>query len=310
MNLLVNYSVPLQHKNEDTLRIYTLGRFVVCLGKQQLSFDYCRSRKLWNLLMYLLTQQEKPLTPDNIVETLWPDQYSGDPKNVVKNLVHRLRCLIEPAGIGTADSLIKNLHGCYSLNPDFPYWMDAEEFENLCRQARELEVKDISLACHKYRQALELYNGEYLPENPYSDWLVPARHYYRQLFIDSASRLLAIYKMYKQYRMMILECERILSIEHLEENIHISYIEAMLGEGNISRARDHYEYLTSLLYKEFGVKPSRSLRKLYHQILNHPQVFENGSNNTIESCNNQNGQEGAVICDTETFSALCDFEKR
>ncbi|MEW6243779.1 MAG: bacterial transcriptional activator domain-containing protein [Bacillota bacterium] len=40
-----------------------------------------------------------------------------------------------------------------------------------------------------YRKAISLYRGEYLPECPYQEWVLPARHYYRRIYLKCVSSL-------------------------------------------------------------------------------------------------------------------------
>jgi DNA-binding SARP family transcriptional activator len=296
--------------NDDKLRIYTLGRFVVCRGTESLSDDHCRSRKIWDLFMYIITNREKPLTPENITETLWPKQDYDNASSVVKNLVHRLRRRVDAADTDALNSLLINAHGCYSYYPDYKYWLDAEEFEKLCHEARDLVRIDPNQACAKYRQALELYNGEYLPESPYSDWLLPIRHYYRQLFIESVTKLLSLLKELKQYSQMLEECKKALSVEQFEESLHVRYIEALLGEGETSRARAHYEYCSSLFYQEFGTKPSPALTKLYRAILQQDGKTEIDFKDIHDVLSEADEAEGAIFCQSDVFRILCKMKRR
>ncbi len=260
--------------------------------------------------MYIITNRDKPLTPEMIVEELWPGQDYQDAGRVVKNLVHRLRKKIDYSGISNGSSAVINIHGCYRCNRNFNYWLDAEEFDQLCRDARNLAKSDPQQAINRLKQAIELYQGDYLPESPYSDWLMPVRHYYRQLFIQSASKLLKLLMVKKDYAGMLMVCEKVLTLEKHEEELHIFYIEALLGEKKYNRALKHYEYVSALLYREFGTKPSKALRKIYHSIIEQSEKTELQFDDLWNAIKENDYIEGALFCEPAVFRTLCLIEKR
>lgn len=301
----VNSSVKKQ-----SLRIYTLGRFMVCRGDVRLSSDYGRSRKLWELFMYLITHREKPHSPEAILETLWPDQEYADPSKAIKGIVHRLRQKLDSEIENGSNSTITNSHGCYSWNQDSTCWHDAEEFETLCREARAKAGSDPEAACQHYRQALDLYRGEYLPESPYSDWLLPIRYHYRRLFIDSVLRYMELLKKQKSYNLMIEECEKFIALERFEEEFHLRYIEALLAVKKIAQARSHYEHVSSMFYQEFGAKPSAAMRSLYGAIRKQGMDTEVSFTDVKDILHELDEAEGPLYCEREFFRILCRLEKR
>lgn len=260
--------------------------------------------------MYLITHREKPHSPETILETLWPDQEYADPNKAMKNIVHRLRQKLDGEKGNGTNSNILNFHGCYSWNADSHCWFDAVEFETLCLEARATVDIDPEAACQQYRQALDLYRGEYLPESPYSDWLLPIRYHYRRLFIDSVLRYMELLKEQKNYSLMIEECEKFIALERFEEEFHQRYIEALLAEKKVAQARSHYEHITQLIYQEFGAKPSATMRRLYSAILKQGMDTEISFTDVKEILHELDEAKGPLYCEREFFRILCRLEKR
>ncbi len=287
------------------LEIFTLGRFQVRLCGQILFNEAGRFQKIGELFMYLITHRGKSAAPEAILESLWPDQEYHNPKNAIKILIHRLKQKLETNGIPDARSSISCLYGCYGWNSSIPYWLDAVEFESLCQEARSLAKTDPLQAAEKYREALALYRGDYLPECRYSDWVLPARHYYKRLYISCMTELLALQKEHGLYNQMLEDCEKALFIERFDENLHLRFIEALLEEGKVSQARAHYEYVTSIVYQELGVKPSPSLRGIYRAL-----KVQNETPELQDLLAEQDSNRGALLCDSETFRFVCRMERR
>ncbi len=294
----------------NRLEICTLGRFSVKKDGVLLSAVTGRLSKQWELFMYLLTHKEKLSPVEDIQEALWPEGEFADPGKNLKNQVHRLRKKIDDPAITNDSSAVVYSNGCYSWNRDTKYWLDTEVFEAYCAEARSLAGTDPSEAVVKYRQALSLYRGDYLPEFSQSDWVFPMRHYYRQLFLRAVLELLNLCMERKEYSEVAKICEKTFLIDKHEEELHQIYIEALLEEGKIAQARAHYQYITALLYREFGAKPSSEMQQLYRLIKAKVGGIDLDFADIRELLIEHQAAEGALLCDADSFELICRLEKR
>jgi len=224
--------------------------------------------------------------------------------------VHRLRKIIDAALEQTGDSAVIYSNGCYSWNSGIDYWFDAKTFEALCNEAHELVEDNPQLAALKYHEALSLYHGDFLPEFSLNDWVIPVRNYYRQLFLRSVIELLEICKKAGQHSEITKICEKTFLIEQFEEELHLSYLEALLKEGKTAQARAHYQYITSLLYREFGTKPSNAMKRIYRSLKSDSSRSELTFSDIRDIMIERDRVDGAVLCDADTFDLLCSLEKR
>jgi len=296
---------------QDRLEIFTLGRFQVRFSGKPIFAEAGRSQKIGELFMYLITHRDRPASPEAILEALWPEQDYANPRNALKVLIHRMKLKLQTNGVSNASLLVNYLYGRYCWNRDLSYYLDVEAFETLCRQARELLPSAPYQAADKYREALALYRGDYLPECLYSDWVLPFRHYYRRLFVRSVSDLLALQKEHQLYSQLLEDCEKALFIDPFDEDLHLRYIEALLEEGKTTQARSHYQQITSLLYQELGAKPSPAMRRIYQTIVK-KQEGQRGLNfNDLQKkLQERDRTPGAFLCDPDEFLLLCRLEKR
>ena len=294
----------------NMLQINTLGRFQVCFGEKEVFFDTERSPKLGRLFMYLITHRRRPANFETILEALWPEQEYTNPSNALKALIYRLKKKLENhLEFGTWE-IITNSYGCYTLNKSLPYWLDTEIFETLCQEARAMTVVDPLLAACKYREALELYHGDYLPECHYHQWVLPTRYYYRRLFVRSVSELLELQKKQRLFSQIALDCEKALLIEHYDESIHLHYIEALLEEGKTSQAQAHYEHITSRIYQEMGANPSKAMRRVYRSIKADNEKSDIDFIDIRMLLEEREQSEGALLCKPDVFHFLCKMEGR
>ncbi|RQD73029.1 MAG: hypothetical protein D5R97_09985 [Candidatus Syntrophonatronum acetioxidans] len=187
-----------------------------------------------------------------------------------------------------------------------------EEFEELYHRAQSIAPQSPEEAIDLYKRALDLYKGDYLFEDSFSEWVVPARNYYHRLFTQIVLDLCALLKGKGRYKEIIDICQRAIIIEAFEEDFHFYFLEALLEEGKIRQAMEHYQHFVNSLYREMGVDPSPAMNKIYQRI-------RGGGHNKgallelprfQEELKEKREVEGAFLCDPETFKNLYKLEER
>ncbi|MDI9457383.1 MAG: BTAD domain-containing putative transcriptional regulator [Dethiobacteria bacterium] len=299
-------------KESGTVKIFTLGRFLLRRGEKVLSEGSVRAVKVWLLFKYLLTHREKALTTEEILTALWPGQEYKDPNQAVRSLIYRLRRLFTDEL--DAPELAENVvfaHGCYRWAANVDYWLDVAEFERCTADAELLCETDPAAAIRTLQKAVALYVGTYLPECSYQEWVVPTRSYYHHLYVKNVVRLAGLLRADGSFAEITLLCRNALAIEYFEEQLHRYYLEALIEEGKNRQARRHYEEVTAVFYREMGVKPSAAMRQLYGRI----QFKEDDSINLNlsliqERLKARDSVEGAFLCDHDLFHYFYQLEKK
>jgi DNA-binding SARP family transcriptional activator len=260
--------------------------------------------------MYLITNRGKSFAPESVVETLWPHREYADPKRAVRTMVCRLKQVLgeHPPGSGLPQLVLSQ--GCYSWNAGSRYWLDAEEFERLCREARRLAAERPDQAASTYKEALGLYQGDYFPEGAFQEWVIPVRHYYARLYLQSALELAGLLRQAREHDTLILFCEKALLIVPFEEELHACFLETLLETGKVRQARAHYEYATAALYRELGVKPSPVMRSLYSLIKSQAGDFDPDPSSVQQTLEAKEEARGVFCCDQDTFRHLYQLERR
>lgn len=292
------------------LKIYTLGQFQVKRGEHIISESSKRSYKLWNLFNYLLTQKGKSVPSGDLIDILWPNQENVNPEQALRTLIYRLRQVLQENSTSEPAMYITFSQGCYSWNASADYWLDAEEFEELCHKAGRLEDEHPEEAVEVYQQAISLYKGEYLPEYSYNDWITPMRNYYRRLYLEAIVNLTDLLKKERHYAEIRKICEKSFLLEPFEEELHLRFLEALIEEGKYRQARAHYEYVTTIFYREMRVKPSNALMSLYRRIKMDDASFEMDLGLIQDSMKDREQAVGAFYCDPDVFQDLYKLEER
>ncbi len=287
------------------LEIETLGRFVVKNNQKTLTTEVRSSKKIWTLFMYFLTNRQKSLLPEVIVNQLWPESNYENPRGLLRTQVHRLRKLIDIPIEENGRSIISYHNGAYYWNPDGQYKIDTDLFETLSADAVSMSESDPKAAVELYMQSLEYYQGDYLPECAGEDWVIPAKVHYRRLFITNVMKICGLLSNMQQYNKILDVCDKAMLLEPSEESLHLIYLETLLKTEQTSEALHHYQYVTSLQYRELGIVPSSSMKKIYQQILHHQTAGP-----VLSKMYDEKTTGTAFYCHPTVFESICQLEKR
>ena len=292
------------------LRIQTLGGFSVSVDGVTLSDNSARAGQVWKLFKFIITNRANPIPTDKIIDALWgEDEACDNPIKALYSLMYRLRALLNKP-FAQKQAFILFQHNCYIWNARAPFWLDADQFEALCRRAGDValpEPERIAL----YRQAFDLYPGDYLAESSQEIGALPPVNYYKRLYTQVVHELSALCEAAGDWASVVHICERAIELDPYEETHHIALIRALIQLGQLSQALAHYDYITSVLYKELGVSPSDRLQELYKQIRSHSEDVLYDIN-TIEATldETEGSPGGAFFCEAETFRRIYQLEKR
>ncbi|TJX12977.1 hypothetical protein E9840_11375 [Tissierella creatinini] len=296
------------------LYISTFGNFDISDENHSLLKDASRQYRLYKLLQYFIAFRNKRLLPETIIDNLFRDSESLDPKNVLRTQIFRLRQELKgiiPESENESDYMyISFINGYYCLETGRKIIIDAAQFENLIAEGDQVINTDIERAKDLYGKAIKLYKGTYLSENPYEVWIVPIRNYFSRLYIKTLAKLMEILKDEDRNEEIIELCEEALFIEPYEEIIHIFLIEAMLNLGQITNAKNHYDYAASIIEKEVGIKSSHGLKNIYRKILNYLNEKTNVDITNIGPKLDGKDEGGAFYCDLDCFKFLYNIQRR
>jgi DNA-binding SARP family transcriptional activator len=286
-----------------------LGGFNIEAGAASIRDSSMRTHQLWHLIEYLIAFRKKTISQDELINILWPDGDIDNPANALKNLVYRIRSTFTAHSLPRAKDMIVYNRGTYQWNNSLDCTIDAEEFEEHCKQASDIS-KPGEVRLSHYRKALELYRGDFLPASQYEAWVIPIASYYRALYFEglhSATELLMALERFEEVEAL---ARKGLEVDRFEEKTNMSYMNALIHQGKQAEALAHYNQITDLFFRELGVTPSPAMRTLYmdiaktvHNIEADIEIIKGELREPIIS-------KGAFYCEYEVFKNLYRLEAR
>lgn len=249
-----------------TLRIQGLGHVRFWRGKEEIEGKEWQREKAQELFLLLFINRGKHLPKETIYYSLWPDDSEETAARNFKVSLNALKKTLEPDRHAQQDSFfIVRSRSNYGFNERASYVFDAQEFEMLLAEGDR--QRDKRKQGELYRAAIELYQGDFLADLLYVDWIQGERERLRNLFLNSGDKLARFYYLMDE-NTHALEMADVL-LEHdpcwepayllkmkIYERLHRPYVAVKV-----------YQQCKSVLDRELNVSPMPKIEKYYQELI-------------------------------------------
>lgn len=251
-----------------TLRIRTLGAFLLWRGDQEVRDRDWRSSKARQLFQLLLTERGRMLPRERILDLLWPEMDLESAANNLRVTLNRLTKAIEPdRPEGVPPAFLSQQGDTYGFNTASRYTLDAADFDAAVTEGQRADQHgQRQPAITAFRRAAALYGGPYLPDSMYEDWTVVERERLALRFNDAALRLGALLLDEGLHHESIGLAWRVLENDHTHEDAYRLLIRAHASLGERSTALRLYTRCITVLREELGVEPLPETIALYQAL--------------------------------------------
>jgi DNA-binding SARP family transcriptional activator len=254
----------------ELLRITMLGPLTVRRGEQPLPEPAWRSRQERRLLALLLTVRGPTLSAEQIIERLWPDADPAAAGVTLRSAISSLRRTLEPdLPARAASRYILTRHAGYAWNTASGAWIDVEEFLACLAELREAHPGAARPAPDPARleRAIQLYQGDYLADEPGAPWAEGERERLREALLQAAHALAGLYLDRGDPAAAAEVARRGLARDGLHEPLYRALMLAQARAGDTAGALRTYERCRAALIEALGGEPSAQTRDLHGAIL-------------------------------------------
>jgi DNA-binding SARP family transcriptional activator len=238
-----------------------LGRLWVVVDGQVV--DTTSSRRTRNVLAYLLTHRETPVPRDVLMDVFWGNAEPGAARNSVHVALSGVRRALRAAG---AQPLLERRHDTYRFADHLDVWVDVEAFERACREGRRAEDAGDAAALDAYERAAQLYDGDFLADDPYAPWAGEIRETLRAQAGDAACRQVTLYGRLGDDRSAVLVGRRVLAGDPCNEPVHRQLMISYARAGQRHLALLQYQRCREALWSTFRIQPAVETTVLYESL--------------------------------------------
>ena len=227
-----------------------------------------RTKNTQELFVLFIAGQRKKYSKDELIDTFWPH------KNL-RGAAHSLHVEISALRRTLKDILRADLdkqkvvifaNNYYYLNPKFYVSNDTHRFQQFINQASALRSQNRIKSKHLYKQALELYRGDFC-DGIDGEWCEEIRSYYRKTCLDVLTKLAQISYEEKEYQESLDYLGRALKIDDADEAIHIAIMRNLQALNDKDGVQRQYKKLVKALARMDISVPAREATEIYQASL-------------------------------------------
>jgi ATP/maltotriose-dependent transcriptional regulator MalT/two-component SAPR family response regulator len=248
------------------IRVRFLGGLVVSDEKMRPLAVKWSSEKTRSLFSYMAIHRSAPVHREMILDQVWPDLDPARANVNFRNTATRLRQALACALNGqlAKDDIFVFRHKKYQLLAGAQLILDTEEFENLLKEAHQIDLPETK--ARMIGRAIDLYHGDFLPEN-YDAWADTHRHRLRENLLNNLHWLAGYAARSGDYPTCIAACEKYLNLEPYSEEITRLCMQVLVRLGQVSAIKIRYDRLKKALRQELHCAPSLETRELYRSLI-------------------------------------------
>jgi predicted ATPase/DNA-binding SARP family transcriptional activator/DNA-binding CsgD family transcriptional regulator len=244
-------------EKRKTVRVRLLGGFRASVDSRTITQDAWRLRKAATLVKLLALAPGHRLHREQAMDLLWPDSGRKAASNSLRTTLHTARKILDPA---MGSRCLASEDEWLVLCPEGELWVDVDAFEEAAARARGAKEPAT------YRAALDLYEGDLLPEERYEEWAEGRRGELRQLYLILLVELAGLYEERHEHELAIEVLRKVTAEESTSEEAHVALMRLYALSGRPERALSQYERLRDTLSTGLGVEPAGATRRLRDEI--------------------------------------------
>lgn len=282
------------------------GKLKLSDGLTAVTQEEMHSDRLVKLLAFLIIRRDHSCTIGEISDAIWGADSDINSAGAVKNLAWRLRKALKTRWPDL--EFLVTFKGSYRFNPCIHVVTDYEEMLEL-RNAGE-KADDIEEQTWYYRQAFDLYDGEFMVNFMDEPWILNQSAYYQNVFISLTLQLADNYEKMGRFDEMESVAEEGLKYEPLDERLWVALIKAKGSAGKYAEAEDAFHKASENLYNSLGIGPSDDLREAYNNALSQVEDDEADIGTVMDELKESSEPQGAYYCSFGVFKKMYELSAR
>lgn len=266
-----------------------------------------RAHRLWLLVAYLIVNRDHGVSPQELIDLLWPEVTSNNPASTLQNNVSRARALFSEANFDGARDLIKHTDGLYYWAPERSTLLDIEIFETNARRIGDFLSADDAEGIELALETCKLYTGDFLSDATDITWCANLAVYYRTLYKRLCkTTIIALMEAGRLKEAQTL-CLQVCVLDPAAEEFSLLLMQAYLADANPTAALEQYQTIANYLSQTYDIQPSAeletqreiALQELYGQSMNEQGIrtflFESNDDEGPFACSNAVFREIALL---------------
>lgn len=245
------------------LEVCYLGSQKLVVQGKEVVLDLARKPR--TVLAYLLIHGQRRIPCGRLMDTFWEHASPASAKNSLQNAISTIRKTLRPWLAG--EELILFDRDSYRLNPKLSTQVDVLRFRHALASGRQVEsLQGMAAAQPLYREAANLYQGDFFHEDPYEPWIESEHASLREAYLFVLDKISHYHSNNGTPFEALQICHKILQIDNCREDIHRRMMRCYFRLGHRRQAVQQFVKCQEILQREFGGAPTPETLDLYEKI--------------------------------------------
>jgi len=250
------------------LNIKTLGGFQAFRDETLVEESEWEANQPRLLLKAIIAHRSRGVPKDVLIEALWPEISPLSGERNFKVILHRLRRTLEPEVDKGLGSSYIHLKGNLIYLDEGLCHVDLDDFLSCCRRGEKKDQEgDIKSTITLYRQAIELYSGDFLPEDRYVPWVEAKREELQELYLNVLFRVAELLEMRGNLKSATDYYRKVIQIDPTWEAAYQRLMLNYSSRGMRNAALKAYQDCLKALREELDTEPDTLTTSLYRKLL-------------------------------------------
>lgn len=239
---------------EETIYIKAFGEFQVFIKGKTEEIKW-RTRKAQELFAYLYHLNGEPVSKEELILLLWPDNQGKSATSLLHTALYSIRRELSTFGL---DNLICYNKKKYLLNMDMinSDVQDLTVYYETLKNGKELHLEEEALS--------DIYTGSYM-ERMELDEFLPQRVNLEKMFLKVCEMEGIEDFKCGRFERTIMWMNRAVATDPFEESLQLLRIKSYAALRDFKNTKKYYEKMKEMLLKEFDLQPSEDIGEIWRK---------------------------------------------
>jgi DNA-binding SARP family transcriptional activator len=255
------------------LRIETLGAFRLFRGDSLMEEEEWDRSQPKKLLKAILSCGGGRIPKEIIIDELWPEESPRVGEGNFKTTLQRLRKSLEPVIHKEFGSSYIHLHdNTVFLDAELCH-VDTDRFISLIKMAEEKQKKGDGKEVLPFcAEALEIYKGDFLPEELYAPWPDKKREELKAKYMELLNKTAKLHEKQGSLKKAMDCYKKVIQVDPLIEESYQKLMTFYSNKGMYNEALRTYEDCKKALKRELKTEPDSTTTAIYRKVLEKVKV--------------------------------------
>ena len=244
------------------LDVQMFGGLAISYEGRNVSVGKNKGAKYIQLLELVWLAGENGITKEQLINTLYEREEQSNLNNSFNNLIYQMHKQLKSSTLPDYEYIV-NKDGIFYVDENVEVVTDAGSFEAAVRNARL--YGDTTEGILFYKQAVELYKAELLPELSTQEWVIIKSVQLQKMYAECVVALGNYYEKKKDYNAMYRVYKKAAQL-YPDDEWQVGEINALIGMESYDEAYAIYDETVRYYTDELGITPSSDLMECYEKM--------------------------------------------